>query len=122
MLFPAAAAANKSIFYSRDGQPRTVAEVYNNLVAKHQGSGSAPRFEIAPQPVLDDVASAPSPFALSAMLESDKGAPEQQAAQADKADADRASYAALYSGSYSSAYPAHQIGRASCRERVCLYV
>lgn len=107
MLFPAAAAANKSIFYSRDGQPRTVAEVYNNLVSKHQGSGSAPRFEIAPQPVLDNVASAASPLALPAMLESDKGTPEQQAAQADKADADRASYAALYSGSYSSAYPSN---------------
>ncbi len=107
MLFPAAAAANKSIFYSRDGQPRTVAEVYNNLVAKHQGASSAPRFEIAPQPVLDDVAGAASPLALPAMLQNDKGPQEQQAAQADKADADRASYAALYSGSYSSAYPSN---------------
>lgn len=111
MLFPAAAAANRSIFYGRDGQPRTVAEVYDNLVAKHQGSGPAPRFEIAPQPILDDVATAASPLALAgtlkndAMLENDGRAPERQAAQADRAQADRASYAALYSGAYSNPYP-----------------
>jgi len=34
-LFPAAAAANRSIFYDRNGSPRSVAQVYNNLVAKH---------------------------------------------------------------------------------------
>ncbi|HEX7776395.1 MAG TPA: lytic transglycosylase domain-containing protein, partial [Parvibaculum sp.] len=53
MLFPEAAAANRSIFYDRSGQPKTVAEVYQGLVARHQG-GSAPDFEIAPQPVLAD--------------------------------------------------------------------
>ncbi|HEX7775881.1 MAG TPA: hypothetical protein VF449_05075, partial [Parvibaculum sp.] len=46
-------AANRSIFYDRSGQPKTVAEVYQGLVARHQG-GSAPDFEIAPQPVLAD--------------------------------------------------------------------
>ncbi len=35
-LFPAAAAANRSIFYARDGSPRTVSDVYNNLVSKHR--------------------------------------------------------------------------------------
>ena len=35
-LFPAAASANRSIFYNRDGSPRSVAEVYDNLVAKHR--------------------------------------------------------------------------------------
>ncbi|MFZ3035402.1 MAG: lytic transglycosylase domain-containing protein [Parvibaculum sp.] len=35
-LFPAAAAANRSIFYGRDGSPRSVAQVYDNLVAKHR--------------------------------------------------------------------------------------
>lgn len=35
-LFPAAAAANRSIFYERDGSPRTVSDVYNNLVSKHR--------------------------------------------------------------------------------------
>ena len=37
-LFPAAAAANRSIFYKRDGSPRSVNEVYDNLVAKHRNT------------------------------------------------------------------------------------
>jgi hypothetical protein len=52
VLFPEAAAANRSIFYDKAGQPKTVAEVYNNLVSKH--GGGAPGFEIAPQPELAD--------------------------------------------------------------------
>jgi hypothetical protein len=105
MLFPAAAAANKSIFYGRDGQPRTVAEVYNNLVAKHQGS-STPRFEIAPKPQLDDAMETASMFArsLGTLAGMETGAKTDEAAQADKASGDAASYAAIYSGSYSSAY------------------
>ncbi len=53
VLFPEAAAANRSIFYDRSGQPKTVAEVYRGLVAKHQG-GASPGFEIAPRPILAD--------------------------------------------------------------------
>jgi hypothetical protein len=53
VLFPEAAAANRSIFYDRSGQPKTVAEVYQGLVARHQG-GASPSFEIAPQPILAD--------------------------------------------------------------------
>lgn len=53
VLFPAAAAANRSIFYDGAGAPRTVAQVYQNLVAKHQGT-AGPRFEIAPSPQLAD--------------------------------------------------------------------
>ncbi len=34
-LFPRAARANRPIFYDRDGSARTVAEVYENLMAKH---------------------------------------------------------------------------------------
>lgn len=52
VLFPEAAAANRSIFYDKAGQPKTVAEVYNNLVSKH--GGGAPGFEIAPQPEVAD--------------------------------------------------------------------
>jgi hypothetical protein len=45
-LFPAAAAANRSIFYGRDGTPRTAAEVYDNLVAKHRNTnGGAPNVQ-----------------------------------------------------------------------------
>ncbi|MBG51542.1 MAG: hypothetical protein JJ939_15420 [Alphaproteobacteria bacterium] len=36
-LFPKAAAANKPIFYDESGRPRTVREVYRNLIAKHGG-------------------------------------------------------------------------------------
>lgn len=51
LLFPDAARANRSIFYDRSGQARTAAEVYQNLVSRHQGQ-AAPRFEIAPRPEL----------------------------------------------------------------------
>lgn len=34
--FPGAAKANRSIFFSRDGSPRSVAGVYDNLIAKHR--------------------------------------------------------------------------------------
>lgn len=44
-IFPAAAAANRSIFY-RGGQPKTVAEVYANLTK----SGAAPTIRSAPAP------------------------------------------------------------------------
>tara|TARA_R110000868_G_scaffold115630_2_gene308688 strand:- start:6143 stop:7171 length:1029 start_codon:yes stop_codon:yes gene_type:complete len=37
-MFPAAAAANRSIFYNRDGSARSVSEVYTNLVAKHRST------------------------------------------------------------------------------------
>lgn len=36
-LFPKAAQANRSIFYNRSGQARTVAEVYKNLTASFEG-------------------------------------------------------------------------------------
>ncbi|MEM8784911.1 MAG: hypothetical protein AAGF19_03565, partial [Pseudomonadota bacterium] len=41
-LFPQAAAANKPIFYHASGAPRSVAEVYDNLIAKHGAEGAAP--------------------------------------------------------------------------------
>lgn len=37
-LFPAAARANRSIFYKADGRARSVAEVYRNLTAQHGGT------------------------------------------------------------------------------------
>lgn len=39
-LFPKAAAANRSIFY-RDGKPRSVGEVYNLLIARHDRARAA---------------------------------------------------------------------------------
>lgn len=40
-LFPAAAGANKSIFYDGHGRARSAAEVYQNLVAKHENTDAA---------------------------------------------------------------------------------
>jgi len=40
-LFPRPAAANRSIFYDRDGQARTIRQVYQVLVAKHDGQAEA---------------------------------------------------------------------------------
>jgi hypothetical protein len=39
-LFPAAAQANRNVFYSRDGSPRSLLEVRNRFAAKLQDSGS----------------------------------------------------------------------------------
>lgn len=40
-LFPRQAAANRAIFYDRQGEARTIREVYRVLVAKHEASGSS---------------------------------------------------------------------------------
>ncbi len=53
LLFGEAAAANRSIFYDASGRPKTVAEVYRNLVARHQ-DGASPRFEVAELPATDE--------------------------------------------------------------------
>lgn len=37
-LFPQAAAANRSIFYNKDGSARSVGEVYDNLISKHRST------------------------------------------------------------------------------------
>src|ERR1700692_4048631 len=41
-LFPNAAAANRSIFYDRSGQARTVSEVYSVLSARYAGAANSP--------------------------------------------------------------------------------
>lgn len=45
-LFPKAAAANRTIFY-RDGEPRSVGEVYNLLIARHERARAAAPVETA---------------------------------------------------------------------------
>ncbi len=40
-LFPRQAAANRAIFYDNSGQPRTIRQVYQVLVNKHEGGGSS---------------------------------------------------------------------------------
>ncbi|MEQ9527471.1 MAG: hypothetical protein RIF42_03595, partial [Parvibaculaceae bacterium] len=43
----AAAAANRSIFYGKNGEARTADEVYRNLVAKHEGTDATRIAELA---------------------------------------------------------------------------
>lgn len=80
-LFPAAAAANRSIFYGRDGSSRTASEVYNNLVAKHRNvSGGSNIAEAAPTSsgLRAGRSAAPSPYAQnfsSTLASASSGAP-----------------------------------------------
>ncbi len=46
-LFPNAAAANRSIFYDRTGQARSVSEVYSVLSARYAGAASSPQTQAA---------------------------------------------------------------------------
>jgi hypothetical protein len=69
-LFPRQADANRSIFYD-NGQPRTIRQVYQSLVAKHDGSSPSSQFaaqQMASQPsatALPVVASRFSPANMS---------------------------------------------------------
>src|SRR5690606_34572726 len=40
-LFPRQASANRAIFFDREGQARTIRQVYQVLVAKHEGGNAA---------------------------------------------------------------------------------
>jgi hypothetical protein len=54
-LFPNAAAANRSIFYDRSGQARTVSEVYSVLSARYAGAANSPATRTAMASVGGDV-------------------------------------------------------------------
>jgi hypothetical protein len=56
-LFPRAAAANKPIFFDEGGRPRTMREVYRNLIAKHGDAAKA----VAPALPGDQIAP-PAPY------------------------------------------------------------
>lgn len=61
-LFPAAARANRNIFYNSDGQPRTVAEIYDRFAAKlDRGAATAGATGLASA----DIGAAPSLAALT---------------------------------------------------------
>jgi len=63
--FPRAAAANRSIFYTRNGTPRSFAEIYALMGRKLSGTGGAlPATTLAAQ----SVAPAPSPIEASASM------------------------------------------------------
>ena len=55
-LFPNAAAANRSIFYDRSGQPRTVSEVYSVLSARYAGAANSQATRTAMASVGGDIA------------------------------------------------------------------
>lgn len=59
-LFPKQAAANRSIFY-RNGQSRTVREVYRSLVARHEADGGASAGFKAQQLAADPLSKAAPP-------------------------------------------------------------
>lgn len=46
-LFPNAAAANRSIFFERDGRARSVYEVYANLTSRYASAASSPATQMA---------------------------------------------------------------------------
>lgn len=46
-VFPNAARANHSIFYTKDGRARTLAEVYNGLVGRYENALNAPAVQTA---------------------------------------------------------------------------
>ena len=63
-LFPKAASANRSIFYDRSGQARSVSEVYANLIAKHGSTQTVARVNAltpAAPPLLQGRDDAPQP-------------------------------------------------------------
>ncbi len=61
--FPDAAHANRAIFYNRDGTPRSVSEVYNVLVRKHEAA-DAPARE-----ALNVTAAQPRPRPITSLFE-----------------------------------------------------
>ncbi len=65
-LFPAAAAANRSIFYSRDGTPRSVSEVYSVLSSRYASASNSPLARTA----MASAGGAPTPLASAAYLSS----------------------------------------------------
>jgi hypothetical protein len=83
-LFPRAAAANGAIFYDRKtGAARSLAQVYNLLVARHDGA--PPRFAVAsaavaaPTPVAALAARAPLPAAPPLVVADNTAAPSNVA-------------------------------------------
>lgn len=51
MIFPEAAASNRSIFYDKSGEPRSASELYDLLIAKHGAPSGITPGEIAPRPL-----------------------------------------------------------------------
>ncbi len=88
VLFPQAAAANRSIFYTSSGAPKTVGQVYQNLVTKHQGGG-----ELAPRPVLASATPEATTVASLGSLSTALGATDSNVAAEASYPTSAASYA-----------------------------
>lgn len=73
-LFPAAAAANRSIFYERGGAPRSVAQVYSLLTARYQAAVDAPATRTAVASLKPATAAVPDNAAYLASFPQSRGA------------------------------------------------
>src|SRR5438067_5771124 len=74
-LFPNAAAANRSIFYERDGRARSVYEVYANLTSRYASAANSPATQTAlamyggtPSALASNVPAAPAAIDNAAYL------------------------------------------------------
>jgi hypothetical protein len=52
-LFPAAASANKNIFYNSNGSPKTLSQIYNHFQAKFDDVTGGQPIEVARAPAVD---------------------------------------------------------------------
>lgn len=59
-LFPTEAAANTSIFFARDGSPRSLAQIYDRMAAKISGAAASPVTRSAASPLMRTTAAAAS--------------------------------------------------------------
>lgn len=73
-LFPDAAKANKSLFYGKGGDPKTVQQVYAGLISKHQSVGAPLALRPDPANTLESHAPAQERTAATASLDSTNAA------------------------------------------------
>ncbi|ABS64296.1 hypothetical protein Plav_2688 [Parvibaculum lavamentivorans DS-1] len=106
-LFPAAADANRSIFYNADGRARTVSEVYRNLVAKHENADASRMQEMAENRPL-------SSNRNQTVTKEKPGFTEQPAGEARRSYATRgaAALSPVSGGAYPAASTGTSVGRA----------
>ncbi|MGD9838711.1 MAG: lytic transglycosylase domain-containing protein [Afipia sp.] len=73
-MFPSAAAANRSIFYNRDGSARSVSQVYSVLTSRYEAAANSPTARTAMAaagvPPASRMASGPAPADNAAYLSS----------------------------------------------------
>ena len=91
-LFPAAAAANRSIFYNRDGSARSVSDVYSVLSSRYAGAANSPLARTA----IASAGGAPQPLDSAAYLSSFPQARTSSSAGGERVAALQTSNAPLF--------------------------